>query len=269
MSSRTPCGVAVAMVFVTMAAPGAANGQSLSDRLSSLDGEVTFHYKGRDGIEGCGDGNISLHGDGDWIRWNFKHDRSECGPGPVQVTLDLVDGEPRDIDVRVGPQVHLDAGRDHDLGRVPAPDAAEYLLRVAETGHRNVAEDAVFPAFIADSVTVWPRLIALARDRTRPDDVRTNALFWVGQEAADVATEGLAEVAMDESEDQDIRESAVFALSQRPEAESTPILMEIATTAPQAGTRKSAMFWLAQSDDPEVTDFFEDVLLGRRTVRTR
>ena len=269
MSAGSACGLAVAVVLVTTAGPGAANGQSLGDRLSSLDGEVTFHYKGRDGIEGCGDGSISLRGDGDWMRWNGGGDRTGCGPGPVEVIMDMMDGEPRDLDVRVGPEVHLDAGRDHDLGRVSAPEAAEYLLQLAETGHRRVAEDAVFPAFIADSAVVWPRLIALARDRTRPEDVRTDALFWVGQEAAGVATEGLAEVALDESEDQDIRESAVFALSQRPEDESTPILMEIAVSAPQAGTRKSAMFWLAQSDDPEVTDFFEDVLLGRRTVRTR
>ena len=269
MSARSLCGAAVAVVLGITAAPGAADGQSLSDRLSSLNGEVTFRYKGRDGIEGCGDGSISLRGDGDWIRWDSRRDHSECGPGPVQVTLGLKDGEPRDMVVRVGPEAHLEGGTDHDLGRVPAPDAAEYLLRVAETGDARVAEAAVFPAFIADSVTVWPRLIALVRDRRRPEEVRTTASFWVGQAAAEEATRGLAEVAMDEGEDQDIRESAVFALSQRPEAESTPILMEIATTAPQAGTRKSAMFWLAQSADPEVTQFFEDVLLGRHTVRTR
>ena len=160
--------------------------------------------------------------------------------------------------------MHLEEGRDGDLGRVTPDEAAEYLLRVAETARESVAEDAVFPAFLADGVEVWPRLIDLARDRRRPEDVRSQALFWVGQEAAGVGTEGLADVARDEDEDQQIREAAVFALSQRPESEGLPILMALARDAQDQKTRQSAMFWLAQSDDPEVLDFFEEILTVRR-----
>ena len=48
------------------------------------------------------------------------------------------------------------------------------------------------------------------------------------------------------------------------ESEGVPILMDVATTAEDANTRRSAMFWLAQAEDPRVLDFFEEVLLGRR-----
>jgi HEAT repeat protein len=240
-----------------------AGGQSLEDRVGESTGLVAFHYKGKDGLEGCGDGHISLDGfHSHRSRWNRSAE--ECGPGPVLVLLDVGDGEPRDLDVRVGPSVHLEVSADVDLGRIPAPEAADYLLELAQRATGDVAEDAVFPAFIADSVTVWPRLIELARDRSRPADVRSQALFWVGQEAAGVATEGLAQIALDETEDQRIRESAIFAVSQRPEEEGVPILMEVARTADEAETRRSAMFWLAQSDDPRVVGFFEEVLLGRR-----
>jgi HEAT repeat protein len=105
--------------------------------------------------------------------------------------------------------------------------------------------------------------MGLARDRSLDEDVRTSALFWVGQEAADAVTEGLAEVALDEDEDQDVRDAAVFALSQRPADEAVPILMEIARTAPHIQTRRSAMFWLAQSKDERVYAFFEEILLAR------
>jgi len=237
--------------------------QDLADRVSSVEGRVAFHYKGRDGLEGCGDGNITFDGS-NWRRGEWSRSDEDCGEGPVLVVLDVDRDEIYDLDVRVGPRVQADHRADHDLGRVSAPEAASYLLEIAQTARRRVAEDAIFPAFVADSATIWPELIELARDSSRPEDVRSSALFWVGQEAAGVATEGLAQVARDEDEDQRIREAAVFALSQRPEEEGVPILMDVARTADDADTRKSAMFWLAQSDDPEVLDFFEEVLLGRR-----
>lgn len=250
------------MVLITIG-PARTEAQDLGDRVGAVDGRVTFHYKGRDGLEGCGDGNISFDG-GNWYRGERNRSPEDCGEGPVLIVLDVDGEEVYDLDVRVGPRVHLDYRGDHDLGRIAAPEAASYLLEVARTARRRVAEDAIFPAFIADSATVWPDLIELARDSGRPDDVRSSALFWVGQEAAGVATEGLAQVARDEDEDQRIREAAVFALSQRPEEEGVPILMDVARTADDAETRRSAMFWLAQSDDPGVLDFFEEVLLGRQ-----
>ncbi|HKJ01552.1 MAG TPA: HEAT repeat domain-containing protein, partial [Longimicrobiales bacterium] len=90
-----------------------------------------------------------------------------------------------------------------------------------------------------------------------------SALFWVGQEAAEAATDGLAEVALGDDEAQDVRDAAVFALSQRPSDEGVPVLMELARTAQETRTRRTAFFWLAQSDDPRVVPFFEEILLGR------
>jgi hypothetical protein len=253
-----------AVAWATLvAAPASGEAQSLGERVVASDGRVAFHFKGRDGLEGCGDGSISFAG-------HHRHEsrygwsREECGPGPALVVLRVRDREVRDLELRVGPRVATNHDADRDLGRVSSLEAAGYLLALAGTSEARVAEDAVFPAFIADSVTVWPRLIELARDRTRSEDVRSTAIFWVGQEAAEVATTGLAEVARDEGEDNEIREAAVFALSQRPASEGVPILMDVARTAEDADTRRSAMFWLAQADDPRVLEFFQEVLLQGR-----
>jgi len=70
-------------------------------------------------------------------------------------------------------------------------------------------------------------------------------------------------VALDDEEEQEVRDAAVFALSRRPDDEAVPILMEIARTAPQAETRRSAMFWLAESKDDRVYAFFEEILTRR------
>jgi HEAT repeat protein len=151
-----------------------------------------------------------------------------------------------------------------ELGSFPAREAADFLLEVARGSRGSPGEeDALFPVVLADVEEIWRELMILARDRAVDEDVRSGALFWVGQEAAAAVTEGLADVALDEDEDQDVREAAVFALSRRPADEGVPILMEIARTARQADTRRSAMFWLAESEDERVYAFFEQILVGR------
>jgi len=150
-----------------------------------------------------------------------------------------------------------------DLGEVPAPGAARYLLEVARTAPTRAGEHAVFAAVLADVEGLWRGLLDVAKDRSVTKGVRKSALFWVGQEAADSATRGLSQVAADDDEEQDVRNAAVFALSQRPADESVPVLMDLARTAGQAETRRTAMFWLAQSEDPRVPAFFEKILVGR------
>jgi hypothetical protein len=61
-------------------------------------------------------------------------------------------------------------------------------------------------------------------------------------------------------------QAAVFALSQRPDHESVPVLMDVARTAPHPDTRRSAMFWLAQSEDERVYAFFEEILVRKGGV---
>jgi HEAT repeat protein len=52
----------------------------------------------------------------------------------------------------------------------------------------------------------------------------------------------------------------VFALSQRPQEEGVPVLIRIARTNPHGEIRKSAIFWLGQSEDPRALALFEELL---------
>jgi hypothetical protein len=147
-----------------------------------------------------------------------------------------------------------------DLGRVPAAEAARYLIALARQSGGDVGGKAVFAATLADSVTTWPDLLRLARDPDVPGGTRRSAVFWVSQAAEAAATRGLDSLAGDGRVDREVREQAVFALSQRPKDEGVPALIRIATTHSDPEIRRRAIFWLGQSNDPRALELFETLL---------
>jgi len=257
-------GRAFLSLLAVVAAPTIAGGQELARRVAAVDnGTARLTYPARPGVEICDQG---IRIGGHQMMWHSRgwdEEPTNCRFGSVEIEVRVRDGSVREIDVirRLSDRT----AEAMDLGSVSAAQATGFLLDAARNGGAGGRgeEDAVFPAILADVQDLWRELLGLARDRSLDEDVRTSALFWVGQEAADAVTEGLAEVALDEDEDQDVREAAVFALSQRPPDEAVPTLMEIARTAPHLETRRSAMFWLAQSKDERVYAFFEEILLAR------
>jgi hypothetical protein len=236
-----------------------ASAQDLATRVRDLGtGIARFSYPLRPDAEICdqgvriGDGRVMWRGRG-------RSDvATACVSGKISVELRVAAGAVRDVDVLDADDVPEPSAV--DVGDRAAREAALYLLAVART---EGIEDAIFAAVLADVTDVWRELLAVARDPAVDGDVRGNALFWVGQEAGDAITAGIAAVAADEREEQDVRDAAVFALSQRPDDEGVVPLMEIARTAREAETRETAMFWLAQSEDARVIAFFEEILLGR------
>ncbi len=183
-----------------------------------------------------------------------------CAGGAARVEVELRDGRVRRT--RLLARDERTTPADLELGRLSAGKAVAALLRVARTESGRAAESAVALAAVTDSVEVWPELLEIARDRARPEEVRKTALFHVGRDAAASTVGGLDEAARDPTETHGVREAAVFALAQRPPEEGVPILMDLAETAPDADTRRSAFFWLAQSDDPRVPGFFARILAG-------
>jgi HEAT repeat protein len=177
----------------------------------------------------------------------------------VRVGLTVREGTVRAATVTVGAERTEDGT---DLGRVSAPEAARYLVALARSTPGRVGREAVLAAALADSVTVWPDLLALARDGAVDRDTRRAAVFWVGQAAEQAATRGLTDL-LDRSEaDREVQDAAVFALSQRPADEGVPALIAVARTHRDPEVRRRAMFWLGQSGDPRALAFFEELLTG-------
>jgi HEAT repeat protein len=103
----------------------------------------------------------------------------------------------------------------------------------------------------------------MARDRSLPRETRKAAIFWLGQAAGDRTAETLGDLATDDEAEVDLQEHAVFALSQLRDGEGVDRLMRIARDHRNAKVRKTAMFWLAQSDDPRAVALFEEILKVR------
>jgi HEAT repeat protein len=253
---------AAIVATLALVAPQFAGGQVASRVAGVGTGTAVIEFATKDDVEICDQGiRMGEH----HMRWRTRNGNerpTNCRYGSAEMELEVRNGRVTDVDI-----VRRDRDRTRDavdLGSISGQEAADYLLGlVYEGASANGAEEAIFPALIADADEVWRDLVPIAQDRDVAEDVRKQSLFWLGQEAAEAATDGLADVALDEDEDQDIRDSAIFALSQRPREEGVPVLMELARTGREADTRRTAMFWLAQSGDERVVDFFEEILLGR------
>jgi HEAT repeat protein len=183
-----------------------------------------------------------------------------CEHGPVRVSLRVRRGELREANTYVGGRWRTSGPAGTDLGTLPAARTASDLLTLAERATGAGGEALITAASLADSTVIWPRLIALAHKATVPLKTRRHAIFWLGQAAGEAATRGLDSIAHDDTGNLELRKQAVFALSQRPSEEGVPALIRIARSNPNGEVRKSALFWLGQSEDPRALELFEELL---------
>jgi len=258
-------GALVALAVLTTA----VQAQSLERRVSSApDGSVRFSFAAKPGVYGngrnmiswdCDKGNchnrqVDNYSDGDHNDWDMP-----CDSGPVRVALTKRGATITDLRVYVGGEWRPNTTAT-DLGTVGTRDAASYLLSLASKDESRAAEKAIFPAVLADSITIWPDLLKIAKADNVSRKVRRSAVFWLGQAAGDAATRGLTDLVEDGSADREVRETAVFALSQRPRDEGVPALIRIARQNKDPDLRRKAIFWLGQSDDPRALSLFEELL---------
>ena len=261
------------LAWALVAGPAAA--QRLGARVAAApDGVVRLSFAARPGV--CGDGRQVIAfdcTDGRCGRRGGEHtitfDRSDgdeveyaCEPGPVRISLTVRTGRVQSLRTYVGGR-WVTPPRDAavtNLGTVSSRDAADLLLGLATREDTRGGEEAILPLTMADSVTVWPMLLKLARDDRAPRRTRRQAVFWLGQAAGDAATRGLVDLVHDGDVDRDVKEQAVFALSQQPRDAGVPALIQIARTHPEPGVRRKALFWLGQSGDPRALALFEELL---------
>lgn len=252
------------LVLPVLALARPAEAQDLERELAAIeDGWASVEVEVREGVEVC-DHGIRWYGDDGEVRghwhWNGRGEE-RCDLGPLQLDFLLRDGRVTEIDAgRVTPRTGA-----RRLGLRAPSEVSEYLVTLAYAGASDeAAEQGLFLSRVPRGADPTAGILRVARDRELSTEVRKSGLFWAGQLATEVVVAPLQAVAMEEDADQEVREAAVFALSQHQGERATPVLMELALEAPHPGTRRSAMFWLAQRDDPEVAEFLADVILGRR-----
>jgi len=248
-----------------------SSAQSLETRIANAKGTVAFEFNTRRNV--CGNGmsiNISDDSSSGWttrsrrsgihIGRSVAGDQSICEEGPARVTISQSGGKPSDVRVTVGGR---EERVDTNLGAIGAAEAARYLLSIAPALSGRSADNAVMGAAIADSASVWKRMLEIAKDNTASEGSRKSSLFWVSQEASTVATAGLGAVATDDDAANGVRSDALFFLAQRKGGEGVPALIRVVRESKSAKLRKDAIWFLSQSRDPRAIALFEELLTGR------
>ncbi|MFL5461481.1 MAG: HEAT repeat domain-containing protein [Gemmatimonadales bacterium] len=225
--------------------------QTLEQRIAAVEsGKVRLSFAARPGVCGDGDQNINIQDSEDW--------EVECESQPVRVSLTLRNHQVIALRTFVGGHWR-NAPAAKDLGTVGPRKAAAYFLHLAGS-RTDLSGDPVLPATLADSITIWPSLLQLARSSRLPMERRRSAVFWLGQAAGAAVDGALDSIVGDMGTEREVRKQAVFALSQRSSEDAVPALIRIARTNRDPELRKSALFWLGQSNDPRAVDLFEEIL---------
>lgn len=251
--------------------------QSLTDRITRQAGTVRMSFAPRAGV--CGDGGVTIYADDGRTKRtihvrgstfsNTTTDRfaeewqPHCVSGPVRIAMTVENGTIRSLRPYVGGE-WPGGSPARDLGRIPSAEAAQGLLKLAESATGSTANEILFAASLADSVDIAHDLLAMAKNERINADARKAAVFHLGSAAAAAATRGLREIALDPHDNLGVREAAVFSLSRLPPDQGIPALIELVKNSREARIRRSAIFWLSRSGDPRAIRLFEELLIARR-----
>ena len=250
-----------ALVVIASLITRDAGAQSIASRVANTrDGKVRFTFASRPDV--CGGGNWISRGGNNRMNWSDDQTDDviydeECSHSPVRLVLHVDNGRVVRLRTYVGGRWRPASSETVDLGAVSTRDATSYLLSLASSDTR-VGRDAIMPATLADSVTVWPQLFRIARDDNTSSSTRKQAMFWLGQAASDRIAPDRSGAR--ESDDTEVRKSSVFAISQRRNGEAIPALIQVARNNRDPEVRRTALFWLGQSGDTRAVSLFEEIL---------
>ncbi len=205
-----------------LAAVPTLGAQQLAERVAAVrNGTATFSYASRPDV--CGYGDVVML---QWLergsqafvfspQWGMSGGSWDtrgqpCRHGPARVQVGVRDGQVTTLQPSVGAS---GGGRGRDLGVMATRDAVDFLLALARRAPDDVAGRALLAAALADSVTISPRLVAMAEDRGLPAGNREQALKWIGWTARRDGNTGadahVRAIAADETDDADVRERAI------------------------------------------------------------
>lgn len=242
--------------------------QSLADRVAgAAQPRVQFTFASRADVCGNGRSFIQVAGDSWYGSFNDADRRDPCVAGPVRVLLDRAGREVVSIATYAGPVPEAVAGVT-DLGRVRSRDAAEYLLGLAERAEGRVSRDALFPAVLADSVDVSPRLLAIARNQNAARETRRSAISRLGrpldnrERAVKEVADALVLIARDEDDNQSVRQQALRTLARLEHGAGTAALMQLARDSRRSWMAREALSSLTSSGDPRARQHLRDVVRG-------
>lgn len=254
MKKRVAAG---ALAVTACLLPRTGDAQSIASRVASVrDGKVRMSFASRDDICGWGDGISTRSSRDSRTRGNWSPRDSEdvsyddeCSAGPARVVLTLRGGKVDKVRAYVGGRWRPSSDA-RDLGMVPVREAVDYLASVANADNGRSSEHAIFPMTLADSVDIAPRLAAIGENESKSEDVRGQAIFWLGQTRSDRSVDYLRALYR-KIRNEDVKDKVIFAMSQQHDQSSQDWLIDLASNSGESiEMRKKALFWAGQTRTP-------------------
>ena len=205
---------------------------------------------------------------GDVVRPQLERADADVRARPARVRLRVERGDDHDVRVSVGPRARRGDERTTDLGAVPSPEAAAFFLALADSADGDVGRRAIMAAVLADSASVWPKLLTIATDTARVSrGTRRDAIFWVGRFAAAKLSgngEDLAAADDDGRRGDDSRDAAVFALSQLRGHAGVEPLLQVARTNRDPAVQAQGDLLARREWRSAAIALFREILKGMR-----
>lgn len=261
--------VHAALLAIGWICSGELPAQSLSRRVAAVAStNVEFNFAARPGV--CGDGRTFIRVGADvYMGHYYGNAGSACEAGLVRVLIIRVGPEPVRIEDYVGPIAHDPDAT--DLGRVPAAEAAAYLMQLANADDGRLARDALTAAALADSTQLAGQLLAIAKDQSKSRELRRSALTWAtraGVEGGLPVQESirvLADIARDANEHQSMRQQATSQLGYFARGEGMPALITMAGNESDPWLARQALSGLIRSGDPRARRAVREMVTSERT----
>jgi len=266
-----------ASVALLAIAPAAGGAQStLAARVAQApNGVVHLQFDGRMGV--CGNGRDVVGYRNALFARNFQSigrwNDTRCVPGPLRITLTVADGQVTQMQAQVGGAWPPSSAESHvtDLGVVPSREASAFFFSLVPRLETATGKDRLLlPAVLADDAEVMAPLLALARNASRADHTRRQAIQWLGLLGDASVIPALVEFARTGGDDDSDKKgkkglgsSAVAALSTLEDDVGVPALIDLARSG-SVGTRRNAVFWLGQNGDPRARRMLHSVIEDTR-----
>jgi hypothetical protein len=258
---------AARLTFALLTVPSLLLAQKpVAERLRSA-GTRTVAFSTRARPDACGDGLTSFSDGLTGPRTRFYDGYlvthapwdthlAPCEPGPMRVSVRMVEGVPSWLRIAVGPLPVL-GDTVLDLGAVSTREAGEFLQALARAGEGRAATEALLPLVLLDSFPRWDILAAAARDTTR--------VLRYRRRAADLMARAASGTLPGESVDDDaanIRREAVYALARKTDKSEDPVpqLLDIARNNAHRDARVAALYQLGQTGDLRAIELFASML---------
>jgi hypothetical protein len=196
---------------------------------------------------------------------NFQNNDDDEGESPDQILVLFRVAEKSLGKIRVFTgDCELDAGGlpVHWLTDVKPKESIDWLASFVggseEKAERRKSESAITAIALHADFAADPVLEKFV-DPNRPEEVRKNTAFWLGNVRGQRGYETLRRMVRDDPSDK-VREQCVFALhvSKVPEAVNT--IIELARTDRNAHVRGQALFWLSQKAGQKATTAIVDAI---------